>query len=461
MLGLTVADILKKNPVNEKVVAKGWLKTKRISKKFAFIVINDGSSFQNLQAIIDADKEGFSQLEQIQTGASLVLEGTWVASMGKGQSGELRVEKIAVEGKSSEAYLLQKKEHSYEFLREIAHFRPRTTTLSAVFRIRNTLANAVHQFFQERGFLWTHTPIITANDCEGAGELFHINASSSKTGGGESPENQNIKDSFFGKPAHLTVSGQLHAEVFAMSHGRVYTFGPTFRAENSNTSRHLSEFWMIEPEMAFADLQDDIELAEGLLKYLISMAVENHAEELEFLAKKNQTLSLEDLSKIVDSEFKTITYTEAVQELQKHKDHFEHPVEWGLDLQTEHERFLTEKVFQCPTVVKDYPKDIKAFYMRLNDDDKTVAAMDILVPHVGEIVGGSQREERLDVLESRLQELNISADLLDWYLDLRRYGTVKHAGFGLGFERIVQYITGMANIRETIPFPRAPKTLDY
>ena len=456
-----IRDILAKGVADEPITVCGWVRSRRESKGFAFVVLNDGSSQNTLQLVVPGDSAAFREIVRCNTGAAIRAKGVLKESPGKGQRLEAEVTEIEVLGESEpEKYPLQKKGHTLEFLREIGHLRPRTNTFGAVLRLRNILAAAVHEFFQSRGFLWVHTPIITANDCEGAGELFSVTSldigNPPKLEGGSADFTQD----FFGKRAFLTVSGQLEAEFLAMSLGNVYTFGPTFRAENSNTSRHLSEFWMIEPEMAFADLSDDMRMAEDFLRYLCAKALEKGGSELAFLENQYNRISVENLGKLSETAFVHISYTDAVKELKNAKEHFEFPVEWGADLQSEHERYLTDIVFNGPVIVTDYPKEIKAFYMRLNPDGKTVAAMDVLAPKIGEIIGGSQREERLDMLQERMGQAGVPVDSLQWYLDLRRFGTAPHAGFGLGFERMVQYITGMANIRDVIPCPRAPQTLE-
>jgi asparaginyl-tRNA synthetase len=463
MVTRRIVDILKNGQPDEAIDLTGWVRTKRELKEFAFIEVNDGSCLANLQVILNLDLPEYEVvIKKLNTGASVEVEGVLVPSPGKGQKIELKANSVKVYGESDpETYPLQKKRHSFEFLRTISHLRARTNTLGAVFRVRNACATAIHNFFQERGFLWIHTPIITASDCEGAGELFTVtNFDLNKI-----PKNKNqevdYSQDFFGKPAYLTVSGQLQAEVMAMAFQNVYTFGPTFRAENSNTSRHLAEFWMVEPEMAFCDIEGDQNLAEEFLKYIFKYVLDNCSEDLELFNKFVDNSVLATADNIINNEFQRITYTEAVSLLEKASKKFEYPVNWGVDLQSEHERYLAEELFKKPVIVTNYPKDIKAFYMRLNDDNKTVAAMDILAPKIGEIIGGSQREERLDVLEKRIEELGIEAESIWWYLDLRRYGTVPHAGFGLGFERIVQFMTGMTNIRDVIPFPRTPLSADF
>ncbi len=447
-MNLRVRNILREQPVGETITLEGWVRTKRDSGSFSFVEINDGSSLANLQVIVDGSLENYTtDIKSLATGASVCVTGELKDSPAKGQSVELHAATFTViGGADSETYPLQKKRHSFEFLREISHLRPRTNALGAVGRVRSRLSYAVHNFFQERGFCQVHTPIITTSDCEGAGEMFQVSATRER--GGE--------EHFFGRPAGLTVSGQLQAEVYAAALGDVYTFGPTFRAENSNTSRHLAEFWMIEPEMAFCDLQGNMKIAEEMLKYVLRDVMENCPEDMELFNKFIEKGLLAKLQGVVDKEFAHLTYTEAIELLEKSGKEFDYPVNWGLDMQSEHERYLSEEVYKCPLVVTDYPASIKPFYMRMNDDQKTVAAMDILVPGIGEIIGGSQREERLDVLESRMKAAGLDLEDYRWYLDLRRYGSVPHSGFGLGFERLVQFVTGMANIREVIPFPRTP-----
>ena len=460
-----VADILKNGQPEETVIVKGWVRTKRELKGFAFTEVNDGSSLAGLQVVLDGNIPDYeANLKKINTGASVEVSGKLVASQGKGQKIELQADNIVVYGEANpETYPLQKKRHSFEFLREISHLRSRTNTLGAVFRVRNACATAIHRFFQEKGFLWIHTPIITASDCEGAGELFTVTSLNLDKLPQEKEGRVDYSRDFFGKHAYLTVSGQLQVEAMALAFQNVYTFGPTFRAENSNTSRHLAEFWMVEPEMAFCDLEGNQNLAEEFLKYIFKYVLDNCSEDIEFFDKwiwKDKSL-LETANNIIDNDFERVTYTKAIELLERAKKKFEFPVEWGIDLQSEHERYLAEKLFKKPVIVTNYPKDIKAFYMRLDEGEKTVSAMDVLAPGIGEIIGGSQREERLDILERRIKEMDIIADDLWWYLDLRRYGTVPHAGFGLGFERLVQFITGMANIRDVIPFPRTPDNADF
>ncbi|MEC4805201.1 MAG: asparagine--tRNA ligase [Jaaginema sp. PMC 1079.18] len=458
-----IAEILRQGQPDETVTLRGWVRTKRELKGFAFMEVNDGSSLANLQVVLTADDlPNYAELlPKINTGAAVEVFGTIVPSQGKNQRIEIKPQQVQVYGEADpETYPLQKKRHSFEFLRTIGHLRSRTNTLGAVFRIRNACANAVHQFFQERDFMWVHTPLITASDCEGAGELFNV-TSLDLANVPRLDEAVDYSQDFFGKPAYLTVSGQLEAEVMAMAFRDVYTFGPTFRAENSNTSRHLAEFWMIEPEMAFCDINGNMDLAEEFLKYLFKTVLEKCPEDMEFFNKRIDDSVLATADNIINNEFERITYTEAISLLEKAKRQFEFPVEWGIDLQSEHERYLAEELFKKPVIVYNYPKDIKAFYMRLNDDNKTVAAMDVLAPKIGEIIGGSQREERLDVLEKRIVEGGMPLEELWWYRDLRRYGTVPHAGFGLGFERLIQFMTGMGNIRDVIPFPRTPLSAEF
>jgi asparaginyl-tRNA synthetase len=458
-----IGELLKNGQPDESVTIQGWVRTKRELKEFAFIEVNDGSAMANLQVVLNPDVPDYENLlKKLNTGASVEVSGVLVASPAKGQRIELKASSVTVYGEAEpETYPLQKKRHSFEFLRTIGHLRSRTNTIGAVMRVRNACASAIHQFFQERGFLWVHTPIITASDCEGAGELFTVtNLDLNKLPQTQSKDIDFSKD-FFGRRAYLTVSGQLEAEIMALAFQNVYTFGPTFRAENSNTSRHLAEFWMVEPEMAFCDLTGDRELAEAFLKYIFKYVLEKCPEDMEFFNQRINNTVMETADNIINNEFACITYTEAIKLLENCDRVFEYPVEWGIDLQSEHERYLAEELFKKPVIVTDYPASIKAFYMRLNDDNKTVAAMDVLAPKIGEIIGGSQREERLDVLERRIKESGMPDKDLWWYLDLRRFGTVPHAGFGLGFERIVQFMTGMENIRDVIPFPRTPLNAEF
>jgi asparaginyl-tRNA synthetase len=458
-----IADLLKTGQPDDAVTIQGWVRTKRELKEFSFIEVNDGSTMAGLQVVLNQDLPDYlDTLRQLNTGASVEFSGVLVPSPGKGQRIELKADTATVYGEADpETYPLQKKRHSFEFLRTIGHLRARTNTLGAVFRVRNACATAIHQFFQERGFLWVHTPLITASDCEGAGELFTVTTLNLKQVPLTPQQQIDYSQDFFGKPAYLTVSGQLEAEIMAMAFTNVYTFGPTFRAENSNTSRHLAEFWMVEPEMAFCALDGNMELAEAFLKYVFKYVLDTCAEDMAFFQQRIESSVLETAENIINSEFGRITYTEAIALLEKADRKFEFPVSWGLDLQSEHERYLAEELFKKPLIVTDYPAEIKAFYMRLNDDEKTVRAMDVLAPRIGEIIGGSQREERLDVLERRIKERDMPTEDLWWYLDLRRYGTVPHSGFGLGFERLVQFMTGMTNIRDVIPFPRAPLSADF
>jgi asparaginyl-tRNA synthetase len=450
-----IKEIFQTGQPDQSVTVQGWVRTKRELKEFTFLEVNDGSSLANLQVILEPTLPDYENvLKTISTGTAIAVSGNLVPSPGKGQNIELKAAEITLYGDCPADYPLQKKRHSFEFLRTIAHLRARTNTLGAVMRVRNACATAIHTFFQEKGFIWVHTPIITANDCEGAGELFTVTSLDLK-------KPANFAADFFGKRAYLTVSGQLQAEVMAMALSNVYTFGPTFRAENSNTSRHLAEFWMVEPEMAFCDLEGDQDLAEAFLKYIFKFVLENCPEDLQFFNERIDKTVLSTAENIVNSEFGRITYSEAIELLEKADRQFEFPVEWGVDLQSEHERYLAEELFKKPVIVTNYPKTIKAFYMRLDDNNKTVSAMDILAPKIGEIIGGSQREERLDILRQRMQEQGMNPDDLWWYLDLRRYGSVPHAGFGLGFERLVQFMTGMTNIRDVIPFPRTPLSADF
>jgi asparaginyl-tRNA synthetase len=449
--------------VDKEVTIKGWVRTLRDQKTFAFVEVNDGSTVSNFQVILNSDLPGYADtIQKLSTGASLSAKGKVVKSPGKNQDLEMQATAIEVIGLCDpETYPLQKKRHTFEFLRTIAHLRPRTNTLGAVTRVRNALAFATHLFFQQRGFLYIHTPIITASDAEGAGEMFRITTLDPKVPPSNTQKEIDLSQDFFGKAAYLTVSGQLNGEIYACALSDIYTFGPTFRAENSNTSRHLAEFWMIEPEMAFADLQDDMECAESYIKFIFQYLFDNCAEDLEFFDKFISNGLLTKLQHVVSQPFERITYTKAVELLKKADHKFEYPVEWGLDLQSEHERYLAENYFKKPVIVSDYPKAIKAFYMRDNDDGKTVAAMDVLVPSVGEIIGGSQREDRLDLLEKKLEAVGLHKEDYWWYLELRKYGSVPHAGFGAGFERLIQFATGMENIRDVIPFPRWPGHADF
>jgi asparaginyl-tRNA synthetase len=472
-----IKEVLKSELINTKVTVMGWVRTFRNNQ---FIALNDGSTNANLQIVIELGKFDDALLKRITTGAAINVSGTLVESLGKGQKVELKAENLEILGDSdAEKFPLQPKKHSLEFLREIAHLRFRTNTFGAIFRVRHSLAFAIHEFFNKKGFVYLHSPIITASDAEGAGETFHVTAFDLENIPKNGDDSINYKDDFFGKATNLTVSGQLEAELAALALGDVYTFGPTFRAENSNTARHLAEFWMIEPEMAFSDLEDDMNLAEEFIKYIIKYALENNREDLDFLAarlleeeklkpqnERSEMGLIEKLEFVINNDFERLTYTEAIEILKdstpNKKKKFQYLVDkWGIDLQSEHERYLVEKHFKKPVILINYPKEIKAFYMRQNDDGKTVAAMDILAPGIGEIVGGSQREERLDVLEKRMKEMNIPVEEMNWYLDTRRFGTAPHAGFGLGFERMIQFVTGMTNIRDVIPFPRFPKNAEF
>lgn len=446
----------------KEIFVRGWIRQNRSSNKFGFIALNDGSFFKPVQVVYESDKIGnFDEISKANLSAGIFVRGVLSLTPDAKQPFEIHAEEIVIEADSDADYPLQNKRHSMEFLREIAHLRPRANTFQAVFRVRSLVAFAVHSFFRDRGFVYVHTPIITGSDAEGAGEMFKVTTLDfdgiPRTEKGE----VDYGEDFFGKACNLTVSGQLEGEIFALAFRNIYTFGPTFRAENSNTARHASEFWMIEPEMAFADLRDNMDVAEAMVKYIIKYVLEHAPEEMEFFDKFVDKGLLNRLQHIVDSDFERVTYTKAVEILQNCGEKFQYPVEWGIDLQTEHERYLTEKVFKKPIFVTDYPKDIKAFYMRLNDDGKTVAACDMLVPGVGEIVGGSQREERIDVLRSRMRELDLEEKDYWWYMQLRKYGGVKHAGYGLGFERMIMYITGMSNIRDVLPFPRTPKSAEF
>jgi asparaginyl-tRNA synthetase len=448
--------------MNKAVKVSGWVRTVRDSKTFGFIELNDGSFFKNIQIVFEEDKLfNFKEIAKLGVGSSIVVEGNVVETPNAKQPFEIKAIRIDVEGTCPPEYPLQKKRHSLEYLRTIAHLRPRTNTFSAVFRVRSLAAFAIHKFFQERNFVYVNTPIITGSDCEGAGEMFRVTTFDLNNIPRDQEGKIDSTQDFFGKETSLTVSGQLEGETYCMAFRNIYTFGPTFRAENSNTARHAAEFWMVEPEIAFADLSDDMQLAEEMIKYIINYCLENAPEEMEFFNSFIDNSLFSRLGNVVGSEFGHITYTEAIDILKKNKDKFEYPVEWGCDLQTEHERYLTEEVFKKPVFVTDYPKDIKAFYMRLNDDGKTVAAMDLLVPGVGEIIGGSQREERLELLESRMNELNLCKDDYWWYFDLRKYGGTRHAGFGLGFERMIMYLTGMSNIRDVIAYPRTAKSAEF
>lgn len=459
-----IADALKNSELlNTEIIVKGWVRTIRGSKFVNFIALNDGSIIHNLQIVIEAgNEEAFKTCEEISTGACIACKGILSESQGKGQSCELICNEIIIYGKADvNTYPLQKKGHTLEFLREIAHLRPRTNTFGAVFRIRHHLAYAIHKFFNDKGFYYLHSPIITSSDAEGAGEMFKVTTLDLNKVPKNDDGSINFKEDFFGRPTNLTVSGQLESELGAMALSQVYTFGPTFRAENSNTTRHLAEFWMIEPEVAFFDINDNMDLAEEMLKYLVNYVLKNCADDLVFLNQMYDKELLERLKFVVEHPFVRITYSEAIEILKNSSQKFEFPVDWGTDLQSEHERFLVEKHFKKPVILTDYPKHIKAFYMKQNEDGKTVRAMDVLFPGIGEIIGGSQREENYDKLITRMQEMHIPTEEMYWYLDTRKYGTAPHAGFGLGFERLVLFVTGMSNIRDVIPFPRTPLNADF
>ena len=462
---ITVAQARRPESIGREVTLQGWVRTRRDSKAgFSFLEINDGSSQGNIQVIAEGSLENYeSQVKHLSAGSSVTVTGLVRASPAKGQATEVQATRVTVHGLADpETYPLQKKQHSFEFLRTIAHLRPRTNTFGAIARLRNRVCRSIHDFFQEEGFVYIHTPIITASDCEGAGAMFQVTTLKLDNVPKDAESEQvDFSLDFFGRPAYLTVSGQLEGETFACGLGKIYTFGPTFRAENSNTSRHLAEFWMVEPEMAFFELADNMELAERFLKRIFADVLAHCPEEMEFFNQRIDKTAIDTLRSIVDSRFVRLPYTEAMEILEKSGEVFEFPVHWGADLQAEHERYLTERKFNCPVIVYDYPATIKPFYMRLNDDGRTVRAMDILVPKVGEIIGGSQREERLEVLTRRMQEQGLSPESYWWYLDLRRFGTVPHSGFGLGLERVVQFITGMGNIRDVIPFPRTPGNAEF
>ena len=445
---------------DKEVTIGGWVRSNRNSKNFGFIVVNDGTFFEPIQVVYGNGLDNYDEVGKINVGAAIIVRGTLVLTPDAKQPFEIQATAVEVEGDSTPDYPLQKKRHSFEYLRTISHLRPRTNTFQAVFRVRSLCAYAIHKFFQERDFVYVHTPLITGSDCEGAGEMFQVTTLDMNNLPLTQDGKVDFSKDFFNKPTNLTVSGQLNGETYAMAFKNIYTFGPTFRAENSNTTRHAAEFWMIEPEIAFADLKDDMMLAESMLKYVINYVLENAPEEMEFFNQFVDKGLIERLHHVATSEFGHITYTDAITELEKHNDEFEYKVSWGCDLQTEHERYLTEKVFGRPVFVTDYPKEIKAFYMKLNEDGKTVAAMDCLVPGIGEIIGGSQREDKLEILEQRMAECGLNKEDYDFYLDLRRYGSARHAGFGLGFERCVMYLTGMGNIRDVIPFPRTVNNCD-
>ena len=458
-----IVDIFDPALIGQKVCVKGWVRTRRGNKNVQFVALNDGSTIKNIQIVIDLAKFSEEELKPITTGSSIHVEGMLVASQGKGQTSEIQAETIEIYGTAdSEAYPLQKKGHTLEFLREKAHLRPRTNTFGAVLRVRSALAFAIHRFFQERGFFYLHTPLITASDCEGAGAMFQVTTLDlNNLPKDEETGKIDYSQDFFGKQTSLTVSGQLEGELGATALGAIYTFGPTFRAENSDTPRHLAEFWMIEPEVAFNDITDNMDLAEDFVKYCIGYALENCRDDIEFLQQMYDKELIERLNFVLHNDFVRLPYTEGIKILKESGKKFEFPVEWGIDLQSEHERYLVEQHFKRPVILTDYPKEIKAFYMKLNDDGKTVRAMDVLFPNIGEIIGGSEREESYDKLMTRIEELHIPMKDMWWYLDTRRFGTVPHSGFGLGFERLVLFVTGMTNIRDVIPFPRTPKNAEF
>ena len=444
----------KEQYLEQTVTIGGWVRSIRSSKNFGFIVVNDGTFFEPLQIVYHDALENFAAVEKLNVGAAVIVTGKLVATPQAKQPFEIRAEEVVIEGESAPDYPLQKKRHTFEYLRTISHLRPRTNTFEAVFRVRSLIAYAIHKFFQERDFVYVHTPLITGSDCEGAGEMFRVTTLDMDNLPRTEDGKVDFSKDFFGKSTNLTVSGQLNGETYAMAFKNIYTFGPTFRAENSNTTRHAAEFWMIEPEIAFADLNDDMILAESMLKYIIRYVLENAPEEMQFFNNFVDKGLIDRLTHVAESEFARVTYTEAIEILEKHNDKFDYKVSWGADLQTEHERYLTEEVFKRPVFVTDYPKEIKAFYMKLNEDGKTVAAVDCLVPGIGEIIGGSQREDDYDKLLERIKELGLNEEDYKFYLDLRKYGSARHAGFGLGFERCVMYLTGMSNIRDVVPFPR-------
>ena len=460
---LTIKDLYRNTEkyIDQNITLEGWVRTVRDSKTFGFIELNDGSFFKNIQIVFTDKLSNFNDISKLSISSSIKVIGTLVKTENAKQPFEIQATEIEIESLSDISYPLQKKKHSFEYLRTISHLRPRTNTFNAVFRVRSALAYAIHKFFQERGFVYVNTPLITGSDAEGAGEMFNVNSfdltNIPKTEDGQ----VDFSKDFFGKPAHLTVSGQLNGETFAEAFRNIYTFGPTFRAENSNTVKHAAEFWMVEPEICFADLKDDMDLAEDMIKYIFQYVLDNCPEEMEFFNNFIDKGLLERLNHVITSDFVRISYTDAVKELEKHNDKFEYKVSWGVDLQTEHERYLCEEIFKKPVFVTDYPMDIKAFYMKQNPDGKTVAASDLLVPGIGEIIGGSQREEDYDKLINRMKELNMPLENYEWYLDLRKYGSCVHSGFGLGFERAIMYLTGMQNIRDVIPFPRTPKNCEF
>ncbi len=459
---VTVRELYKNREayLDKAVSIGGWVRSVRASKAFGFIVVSDGTFFETLQVVYHDNMVNFAEISKLNVGAAIIVKGTLVATPDAKQPFEIQAEEVTVEGPSAPDYPLQKKRHTLEYLRTITHLRPRTNTFQAVFRVRSLIAYAIHQYFQERDFVYVHTPLITASDCEGAGEMFQVTTMDLNNIPKNEDGSVDYTRDFFAKPTNLTVSGQLNGETYAMAFRNIYTFGPTFRAENSNTTRHAAEFWMIEPEMAFADLEDNMEVAEGMLKYVIRYVLEHAPEEMAFFNSFIDKGLLDRLNNVVNSEFGRVTYTEAVKLLEEHNDQFDYKVSWGCDLQTEHERFLTEQIFKKPVFVTDYPKEIKAFYMKMNPNGRTVAAVDCLVPGIGEIIGGSQREDNLEKLTARMDELGLKKEDYQFYLDLRKYGSARHSGFGLGFERCVMYLTGMGNIRDVIPFPRTVGNCD-
>ena len=463
MKDITVRKLYKEtnNFVDKDIIIEGWVKTLRDSKTFGFIELNDGTFFKNVQVVFNNSLSNFEEIRKLTLSSSIKVSGKFVLTPESKQPFEIQATNIEIESLADNTYPLQKKRHSFEYLRTIAHLRPRTNTFNAVFRVRSVLAYAIHKFFQEQDFVYVHTPILTGSDAEGAGEMFNVNSFDLSNVPKTEDGKVDFSKDFFGRHAHLTVSGQLNGETFAESFCNIYTFGPTFRAENSNTVKHAAEFWMIEPEICFADLEDDMDLAEEMIKYIFKYVLDNCPEEMEFFNNFIDKGLLDRLNHVINSDFARVSYTDAIKELEKHNDEFEYKVSWGVDLQTEHERYLCEKIYKKPVFVKDYPKDIKAFYMKQNPDGKTVAAADLLVPGIGEIIGGSQREEDYDKLLTRMKELDMPIENYDWYLDLRKYGSCVHSGFGLGFERAIMYLTGMQNIRDVIPFPRTPKNCEF
>ena len=460
---ISVKELFKNSQkyIGEEVTIGGWLRSKRDSKTFGFLVVNDGTYFEPLQVVYSDKLSNFEDINKLNVGAAVIVKGQLVATPQAKQPFEIQAESVEIEGESTADYPLQKKRHSFEYLRTVPHLRARTNTFQAVFRVRSLIAYAIHKFFQERDFVYVHTPLITGSDCEGAGEMFRVTTLDMDNIPKDENGNVDYSQDFFNKETNLTVSGQLNGETYAMAFNNIYTFGPTFRAENSNTTRHAAEFWMIEPEIAFADLEDDMDLAESMLKYIINYVLENAPKEMEFFNSFVDKGLIERLKHVASSDFGRVTYTDAIEILEKNNDKFEYKVSWGCDLQTEHERYLTEEVFKKPVFVTDYPSEIKAFYMKQNPDGKTVAAADLLAPGIGEIIGGSQREEDFDKLTEKIKSLGMDADTYTWYMDLRKYGSVEHSGFGLGFERMMMYLTGMQNIRDVIPFPRTPKNCEF